>query len=285
MTMNRRPPSKGPERPRTPTVSPDDERLFLECVTLLGLPDETKAPAGRKPPPQKRDLRDAAPGTAPRGAFTSNERKTGPACTTEDAALFEAAFLSLGGTSARPPEIAAPVPAPTLASTPAPSGNPLKSHAIKVIADLDMASLASEIDGDERIPTGQLAPERPVVRGSLPGLPNEKQFRAALEKRRLVVGSTLDLHGFTADRATDLLRSFMRESVAADLRVVLVIHGKGLHSPSDPVLRDLVRRLLRDDLAGFVRLVTTAPANLGGTGATAVLLRLAEPTTEPAATA
>jgi DNA-nicking Smr family endonuclease len=58
----------------------------------------------------------------------------------------------------------------------------------------------------------------------------------------------LDLHGFTRDAAIESLRDFLRQSAAAGLRKVLVIHGKGLHSEnSQGVLSEAVRQVLSKD--------------------------------------
>jgi hypothetical protein len=91
------------------------------------------------------------------------------------------------------------------------------------------------------------------------------------ELEALPVDAALDLHGLRAAEAEARLEAFLRESAASGLRKVLVVHGKGNHSPEEPVLRAVVRRVLeRSVQAGRSG---AAPKSQGGSGATWVLLR------------
>lgn len=67
------------------------------------------------------------------------------------------------------------------------------------------------------------------------------------------VAATLDLHGFTGAEASAAVRSFFetwrRRQPGA---VVHIITGKGKGSAGAPVLRDLVKTLLKEDLREFV---------------------------------
>lgn len=81
----------------------------------------------------------------------------------------------------------------------------------------------------------------------------------------------LDLHGMTALMAESALEDFFMTAVAKDLRKVLLIHGKGIHSRNGPVLADIVRRWLeRHPAAGRSGAADTQD---GGSGATWVLLK------------
>lgn len=55
----------------------------------------------------------------------------------------------------------------------------------------------------------------------------------------------LDLHGFTAREAEERTAAFIARARRFRLRTVLVITGKGLHSPQGPVLKDTVEGILR----------------------------------------
>ncbi|MFP3939522.1 MAG: Smr/MutS family protein [Thermoanaerobaculia bacterium] len=91
----------------------------------------------------------------------------------------------------------------------------------------------------------------------------------------------VDLHGFPEDEARGELRDAFRRARSAGIRCVLVIHGRGLRSPAGPVLKEALPRWLTDPpLAAWVLAFASAPGNLGGTGATLVLLR--ERTRRPA---
>jgi len=64
----------------------------------------------------------------------------------------------------------------------------------------------------------------------------------------------LDLHGFSAAEAPLAVRAFLerwqRRKAGA---VVLIITGKGKGSPNGPVLRGLVKNLLRGELYALVK--------------------------------
>ncbi len=84
----------------------------------------------------------------------------------------------------------------------------------------------------------------------------------------------IDLHGYSAAEAKAVLDSFLEQAVATHKCAVLVVHGRGLSSPGEPVLKAKVREWLtcgrwRKWVAAF-----TSARNIdGGAGATYVLLR------------
>ena len=85
---------------------------------------------------------------------------------------------------------------------------------------------------------------------------------------------TLDLHGFTVEKAEKELRSFCSKARGTVPRTVLIVHGKGTHSPSGrPVLRDEIALWLSSaPLAKDVLCFVTARPKHGGSGAMYVLL-------------
>ncbi|MDO8262240.1 MAG: Smr/MutS family protein [Gallionella sp.] len=89
------------------------------------------------------------------------------------------------------------------------------------------------------------------------------------------VQDSLDLHGNTSDTARRLLQEFLYEAAQRGLRCVLVIHGKGMNSPSgEAVLRKHTRHWLaqRPDVLAYC----DAPPRDGGSGAALVLLKVIE---------
>jgi DNA-nicking Smr family endonuclease len=93
-------------------------------------------------------------------------------------------------------------------------------------------------------------------------------------KRGVVsVSHQLDLHGLTREEALDALPRFLRSAQKNGQKAVLVITGKGNHSPEEPVLHQAVASWLRD--AGKTAVVEFAPAprEMGGSGAYVVFLR------------
>ena len=84
----------------------------------------------------------------------------------------------------------------------------------------------------------------------------------------------IDLHGHESEPARRDLLDTLGSAIEADERCVLVVHGKGLRSKGDPVLREALPRWLADpQLAGRVLAFAPATPEDGGTGATYVLLR------------
>ncbi len=84
----------------------------------------------------------------------------------------------------------------------------------------------------------------------------------------------VDLHGLNAEQAQAVFESFIRQSLAAGRRALLIIHGRGRSSPSDPVLKSKLKEwLTRGPWRKWVIAFTSARACDGGAGATYLLLR------------
>ncbi len=83
--------------------------------------------------------------------------------------------------------------------------------------------------------------------------------------------ATLDLHGLTRDEAWTQLDLFIGECKRRKLRKVLIVHGKGNHSPEAPVLSAVVRNFIERDY----RLGASGhpDKNEGGRGATWVIIK------------
>lgn len=109
---------------------------------------------------------------------------------------------------------------------------------------------ASDLGGDEEEETGSNAP---------------------LSAKRLPPEDSLDLHGMESEEARRRIRRFLTESRARGLRKVLIIHGKGNHSQSPPVLQRVVTEELEaNPIAGQ----TGVPSReLGGSGAVWVAVK------------
>ena len=97
---------------------------------------------------------------------------------------------------------------------------------------------------------------------------------AKLRRGDLQVEQRIELHGHGAERAKHVFEQQIRQALADGKRCVLVVHGRGLHSPGDPVLRgELPGWITRGALASEVLAFVHAPQRLGGSGATLVWLR------------
>lgn len=96
----------------------------------------------------------------------------------------------------------------------------------------------------------------------------------ALENPRLEVEAECDLHGMTATEADREVLRFVRDHQERGDRWVLIIVGKGLHSPGGKgTLREhVVGTLSGRAPARYVLAFRTAPGRLGGAGALTVRL-------------
>ncbi len=97
-----------------------------------------------------------------------------------------------------------------------------------------------------------------------------------LRRGEVRIERRVDLHGLTAAEARQELSAELEDAFASDERCVLVIHGRGLHSDTGPVLRDgVVGWLTSGRPAARVMAFASALPRDGGPGASYVLLRRA----------
>lgn len=95
-----------------------------------------------------------------------------------------------------------------------------------------------------------------------------------LHQGHFSIQAHIDLHGLGVVDAHQIFNEFLNKSILAGKRAVLVIHGRGLSSPYEPVLKTKVYQWLT--IAPWHKWViafTSARLCDGGTGATYVLLR------------
>jgi DNA-nicking Smr family endonuclease len=110
-----------------------------------------------------------------------------------------------------------------------------------------------------------------TLRGSRPGL--ERTARE-LARGKVAVFDTIDLHGLRALEAERALVQFCKRTMGSYRRAVLVVHGRGTHSPGGRgVLRDQIASwLVHPPFDHIVLCFATARPEDGGAGATYVLL-------------
>ena len=103
---------------------------------------------------------------------------------------------------------------------------------------------------------------------------NDEQL-AKLRSGGFGVAHTVDLHRARADAAKQIVARQLAEAAVNGARCVLIVHGKGLHSASAPILRQVViDTLSRGACAKLVLAFCPALAKHGGRGAMYVLLRV-----------
>jgi DNA-nicking Smr family endonuclease len=97
--------------------------------------------------------------------------------------------------------------------------------------------------------------------------PSKRRRRLRAKKADAV----LDLHGLTRDEAWIALEDFFRLGQQQELEKLLIIHGKGIHSDKDAVLKRTVRDFI--ERCPFAGESGQGEAADGGSGATWVLLK------------
>jgi DNA-nicking Smr family endonuclease len=94
-----------------------------------------------------------------------------------------------------------------------------------------------------------------------------------LKRGVIRVDHQLDLHGLSRNEALTELPRFLRSARLKGQDAALVITGKGLNSPGEPVLQQAVAAWLREAGREFVIEFAPAPREMGGHGAFVVFLR------------
>ena len=95
-----------------------------------------------------------------------------------------------------------------------------------------------------------------------------------LRRGELTAERELDLHGLDARSAREDVSFELRDAFEAGERCVRIVHGRGVHSPGGPVLKQAVLEWLgQPPLAPLVLAFASAPPREGGAGALLVLLR------------
>jgi len=99
-----------------------------------------------------------------------------------------------------------------------------------------------------------------------------------LRRGTIRIDFELDLHGLSRDEALDALNAFVKGAYRREQKAVLVITGRGNHSPEEPVLKKAVDKWLREDGKEMVVEFLAAPREMGGDGALVVFLRQVQET-------
>jgi len=101
-----------------------------------------------------------------------------------------------------------------------------------------------------------------------------REVAKRLHKGEFSVQGHIDLHGLTVENARTVFEQFLKVSIAAGKRMVLIVHGRGLSSPAAPILKSkVIEWLTTGPWRKWVMAFTSARLCDGGTGATYVLLR------------
>ena len=100
------------------------------------------------------------------------------------------------------------------------------------------------------------------------------EFARRLHRGDFSIQAHIDLHGLNAGDAKEMFDRFLRDAIAAGKRAVLIVHGRGLSSTDEPILKNKVREWLTSHFwRKWIIAFASARACDGGAGATYVLLR------------
>ena len=100
------------------------------------------------------------------------------------------------------------------------------------------------------------------------------EFAGRLHRGDFSIQDHVDLHGQGVAEAKKTFEEFLNGAVKSGKRAVLIIHGRGLSSPGEPVLKNNVREwLTRGHWRKWVIAFSSAQSYDGGAGATYILLR------------
>ncbi len=101
----------------------------------------------------------------------------------------------------------------------------------------------------------------------------QRELFEALHQGRISVSRVLNLHRWRLAEAEEAFHQFMRDALARGDHCVLIIHGRGLSSKGEPVLKQKVHEWLKKGpFRKFILGFCSARQCDGGAGATYVLL-------------
>lgn len=161
-----------------------------------------------------------------------------------------------------------PLDAKERARAPAPVSTPREAPRPQASDDEARARLAALVGGGVRF---DIMRDGDEVRGRRVG--TAESVVRALMRNDAKPEATVDLHGMRSAEAEREVVRFVRGAARRGVRRVCIVHGKGLHSESGPVLRDRVVHVLTEGGAAPVVLAfATASHRRGGSGALLVEL-------------
>lgn len=185
----------------------------------------------------------------------------------KDLDLFAAAMVGvkpLASRKRRARSTAKAIPRPKKESAVRRADKPAAPPAVRK-APVVLARLSAET----RPPAADLSPDDRVF---------DRALSRQLTRGKLVPQASLDLHHMTLAAAERAVRRFLVEASAQNLRIVLIVTGKGVRLEGGRVLGGRIRAefigwLNRADNRDLLRGVRPAHARHGGSGAFYVLLR------------
>ena len=104
--------------------------------------------------------------------------------------------------------------------------------------------------------------------------PRDEEYEStqhSVSAKKLPVDDTLDLHGLTSAEAENKLKTFFSKAHKLGWRKVIIVHGKGIHSKEEPVLKKVVMDFIESSPIAGAHGVPGASE--GGSGAVWVAIK------------
>ncbi|MFC1886537.1 Smr/MutS family protein [Thermodesulfobacteriota bacterium] len=106
------------------------------------------------------------------------------------------------------------------------------------------------------------------------GYTANREVSRRLHRGDFSIQAHLDLHGLNAAQAKEAFDQFLKDSITSGKRAVLIVHGRGLSSPAEPVLKTkVVKWITYGPWRKWIIAYSSARLCDGGAGATYLLLR------------
>ncbi|UCF94643.1 MAG: Smr/MutS family protein [Desulfobacterales bacterium] len=106
------------------------------------------------------------------------------------------------------------------------------------------------------------------------GYMTHPELTRRLHRGDFSIQAHIDLHGLSVTDARANIETFLKEQILRGHTAVLIVHGRGLSSPAEPILKTKVNEWLTSGpWRKWVMAFASARLCDGGAGATYVLLR------------
>lgn len=99
-----------------------------------------------------------------------------------------------------------------------------------------------------------------------------KAIRKATADLNIKKVKEIDLHGQTCEQAKETLERKIPHLYKQGYNIIEIIHGRGLHSIGEPILKDCVREKLKD-FVDYIKKISYAKPSNGGNGKTILLFK------------
>lgn len=118
----------------------------------------------------------------------------------------------------------------------------------------------------------QVSQTAEYVEGS--GAPINPDILARLHQGEFSIQDFIDLHGLSLEEALAQTDAFLKYALTRRRKAILIVHGRGLSSPAEPVLKSaVIKRINSGPWRKWIVAYASARLCDGGAGATYVLLR------------